>query len=127
VTADRSTEEPADDPVSAFLAAQQAHEWERVADLLAPDVVRLGPDQARCRGRDDYLTFLQEVHATMTGYEADIQRLVYSPDRRVAVVEIRERLVQPDGSPLAVNEAMVFDLDRDGRITRLSVYTKVGN
>jgi ketosteroid isomerase-like protein len=64
------------------------------------------------------------VHGTITGYDFDVLRLVYSSDRRVALVEIHERLVQPDGEPLAVTEAMVFDLDTDGRITWLSVYAK---
>ncbi len=122
---DRSAADPADDPVSVFLVAQQAHDWDRVADRLAVDIVRLGPDQARCAGRHAYLAFLQEVHATITGYDFEVLRLVYSADGRVALVEIREQLVQADGEPLAVTEAMVFDLDRDGRIARLSVYTKV--
>jgi ketosteroid isomerase-like protein len=117
--------EPAD-PVTAFLSAQMTHDWDRVADLLAADVVRAGPDEARAEGRDAYLLYLRDVHASMTGYQFEILRLVYSADRRVALVEIHEQLVQADGEPLAVTEAMVFDIDGDGRIAHLSVYTKVG-
>jgi ketosteroid isomerase-like protein len=117
--------EPAD-PVSAFLAAQTAHDWDGVADLLAVDIVRVGPDEARAEGRDAYLGYLQAVHASMTGFRYEILRLVYSANRRVALVEIHEQLVQADGEPLAVTEAMVFDIDGEGRIAHLSVYTKVG-
>ncbi len=114
-----------EDTVSAFLTAQRAHDWSRVADLLAVDVVRRGPDGASCAGRDDYLRFLREVHTTISGYELDVVRLIWSGDGRVAVAEVRERLVQSNGEPLAVTEAMVFDIDAQARIARLSVYTRI--
>ena len=54
-----------------------------MAGLLSPGIVRFGPDEARCDGRDEYLRYLQEVHGTITGYQFEVQRLAYSADRRV--------------------------------------------
>ena len=41
------------------------------------------------------------------------------------MVEIDEALTQADGTELAVSEAMAFDLTAEGRIRRISVYTKI--
>ena len=110
--------------VTEFLGCSEHADWTRAAGLLAPDLTRTGPDGAVVRGRAAYLALLQGLLGGITDYRYTVGRMVASADDRVVLVEIHEELTEADGTPVAVDEAMVFDVTADGRIAALSVYTK---
>ncbi len=60
----------------------------------------------------------------LPGYEMRVDRVTYSGDGRVAVVELSET-VDLDGRPHRTPEALVFDVDGDGasgRIRRIQIF-----
>ena len=60
----------------------------------------------------------------LPGYEMRVDRVTYSADGRLAVVELTET-VEVEGLPHPTPEALVFDLDGDrddARIRRIQVF-----
>jgi ketosteroid isomerase-like protein len=108
--------------VERYLAALPAHDWATVRACLAPAVVRIGPYNDVYRGRDQYAQFLAETVEALPGYEMDVERVVHHDGS--ALVELSETIDEPDGSRLRTAEAIVFDLDGDGLITRVAVYLR---
>ncbi|HEX6476342.1 MAG TPA: nuclear transport factor 2 family protein [Acidimicrobiales bacterium] len=115
----------ATDIVEQFLDRMVAHDWPGVTDCLASDVVRTGPFGDTYAPRDRYVAFLTDLMPQLPNYSMKVSRVTYggapSIAPSVAVAELSETM-DVDGAPLETPEALVFDLDADGRIARIAVY-----
>ncbi len=107
--------------VEEYLSAIAEHDWPSVASCVAAGVERIGPYGERCTGREDYVALLSEVVPALRRYKMDVQRVLYTADRRQAVAELSET-VEVDGELLLTPEALVFDMDDDGLISRVAIY-----
>jgi ketosteroid isomerase-like protein len=106
-----------------YFAALRAHDWDALADTLADDVHRSGPFLDDVHGRRAYVDFLASVMPTLENYALDVAR-VRSIEGGGALVELSESMDR-DGRRETHPEALLFELDRDGRIARVDVYLKV--
>ena len=105
--------------VEEYLAGMVAHNWDRVTSTLAASVVRVGPFGDTFTPREPYVAFLRELMPKLPGYSMEVRRVVAAGSTVVA--ELTES-VEVDGAPLVTPEALVFDLDGDGRIAHVAVY-----
>jgi ketosteroid isomerase-like protein len=106
--------------VERYLDAIVSHDWDVVGECIADDVVRVGPYGDRFVGRDDYLPFISETMPKLDGYSMDLHRVTYANDR-LAFAELSET-VELDGKPTFTPEVLVFELDADGRISRVNIF-----
>ena len=104
-----------------YLGAVVAHDWEALEGCLAEDVVRVGPFGDTYTPRAPYVAFLAGLMPTLPGYSMQVDRITYSGSR--AFAELSET-VEVDGAPLETPEALVFDLDDDGRIAKIGIYIR---
>jgi ketosteroid isomerase-like protein len=111
--------------VERYLDAIISHDWDALAACLSDDgFVRVGPWGDEYPGKLQYVAFIADLMPRLPGYEMRIDRVTYSGDGRIAVVELSET-VEVDGKPQRTPEALVFDLDGDrenGRIGRIQVF-----
>jgi ketosteroid isomerase-like protein len=112
-----------DKVVEEYLDAVATHNWDRMRAAVREDVVRIGPFGDTYIGRDTYLEFLSDLMPTLPGYSMDVARVTYLDGDRRAVAELSET-VTVDGAPLVTPEALLFDLDEDGRISRIEIFTR---
>jgi ketosteroid isomerase-like protein len=105
--------------VERYLDRLVAHDWDAMAACLAEDVVRVGPFGDTYTPRDTYVAFLTALMPALPGYSMRIDRVVSSGP--TVLVELTE-IVDIGGSPLETPEALVFDLDDDGRIAHITIY-----
>jgi hypothetical protein len=101
--------------VERYLDAIVSHDWEAMAACVAEDVERVGPFCDVYRGRKDYVAFIADLLPSLGGYAMKVDRVVYAGP--VAVAELTESVEGTD-----TPEALVFDLDADGRIAHISIY-----
>lgn len=111
--------------VERYLAAVAGQDWEALAACVASDVRRVGPFGDVYEGRDAYVAYLQGVMPTLAGYRMEVDRVVSAEGAPVQVAELSET-VELDGRPVRTPESLVFDLDGDGRIRRISIYIQTG-
>jgi limonene-1,2-epoxide hydrolase len=104
--------------VQRYLDGLAAHDWNAVADSLAPDVERLGPYNDDFRGRDAYAAFLERTICALAGYELVVDRVIADGSR--VAVELSET-VDDKHARLRTDETVVFDV-ADGSIVRVAVY-----
>ena len=111
--------------VERYLDAITAHDWEAFASCLSDDgFERVGPWGDEYDDKPGYVAFIADLMPKLPGYEMRVDRVTYSADRRVAVVELTET-VDVDGGRHATPEALVFDLDGEEekpRIRRIQVF-----
>jgi hypothetical protein len=107
--------------VDRYLASLVAHDWDALRDCLAPGVVRIGPFGDTYTPREAYLAFLSGLMPRLPNYSLAVHRVVSAGE--VVVAEISETL-DVDGAPRETPEALLFDLDGDGRIARITIYTQ---
>jgi ketosteroid isomerase-like protein len=105
--------------VRHYLDRMVAHDWDAMAACLAHDVVRVGPFGDTYTPREPYVRFLSELMPALPGYSMRVDRVLARG--RTVLVELTE-IVEIDGSPLETPEALVFDLDADGRIAHIAIY-----
>jgi hypothetical protein len=108
--------------VETYLEAIATQDWDRMRETIRGDVHRIGPYGDVYDGKDDYLKFLSELLPTLPGYAMDVARVTYCDERR-AVVELTET-VTVGGTPRVTPEVLLFDLDDDGRISRIEIFTR---
>ena len=112
-----------DKVVEDYLDAVATQDWDRMRGRVRGDVVRIGPFGDVYSGRDDYVKFLSELMPQLPGYSMDLARVTYMEDGRRALAELSET-VEMDGSPVVTPEALLFDLDADGLIARIEIFTR---
>ena len=100
-----------------FLDRMVGHDWDGMAACVTDDVERVGPFCDVYRGKDEYVAFISELMPSLGGYAMKVDRVVYAG--RVAMAELTETV---DGTDTP--ESLVFDLDGDGRIARISIYIR---
>lgn len=105
--------------VERYLDRLVAHDWEAMAACLADDVVRVGPFGDTYTPRDTYVAFLTGLMPALPGYSIRVDRVV--SNHRTVLVELTE-FVDVGGSPLETPEALVFDLDDEGKIAHIAIY-----
>lgn len=109
--------------VEDYLDAVATQDWPRMRGTIRDDVVRIGPFGDVYEGRDAYVEFLSGLMPTLPGYAMDVARVTYVDDGRRAVAELSETVAM-DGAPLITPEALLFDLDDDGHIARIEIFTR---
>ena len=116
--------------VRRYLEALGRQDWDALEATLAEDVHRTGPFDDVVEGRRAYRDFLQRVVSGLAGYELAVQRIepVETPERgaldvRTCWVRLSET-VDADGGRLRTEEALEFDVDGEGRIARVGVFTR---
>lgn len=105
--------------IERFFEHLSARDWEALRGLLAPDVDRVGPFGDRVAGRERYLAMLEE--AVPADYGNDVHLVTYAADGRAAFARVTEHLAFP-AQTLHLEEAYVFGLDAEGRVTRVEVF-----
>jgi hypothetical protein len=100
------------DAIAEFRTAWDANDLDRLADTLAPDAEFVSPLVARgvVRGKHDLRLLFAELHVGLS--EVRWTEQIVDGDRGVLIAKARV-------GPFRVDNAMVFKLDRDGRIQRL--------
>ena len=106
--------------VERYLDAIASHTWNVVDACIADDIVRVGPYGDRYQGRGDYMAFIADLMPKLDGYLMEVHRVSY-PSDVLAFAELTET-VELDGKPMRTPEALVFELNGDGRIARVEVY-----
>jgi hypothetical protein len=111
--------------VERYLDAILGHDWDALAACLSDDgFSRVGPWGDEYADKAEYVAFISDLMPQLPGYEMRVDRVTYSADRRLAVVELTET-VDVEGRRHATPEALVFDLVGDaaqGRIRRIQVF-----
>jgi hypothetical protein len=110
------------DVIERFLDRMVAHDWPGVAACVSADVERIGPYRDAYRGRDEYVGFLAGLLPGLPGYRMAVSRIAYAGPS-LGLAELSET-VDGEGGPVDTPEALVFDLDEDGLIARVAVYTQ---
>jgi hypothetical protein len=113
----------ADGVVEGYLEAVATQDWDRLRASVTDDVVREGPYGDVYSGVDAYVEFLATLMPTLRGYAMDVSRVTYVDGGRRAFAELSET-VEMDGRSTVTPEALVFDLEGDGRISRVTIYTR---
>ena len=85
---------------------------------------RTGPYGDTYATKDEYVAFISELMPTLPGYEMRVDRVTPAADGGSVTVELSET-VEVDGAPLLTPEALVFDLDPDGRIRRIQIFIQI--
>lgn len=106
--------------VERYLEAITSYDWGALRECVAQDVVRVGPYMDRYEGRDAYVAFIADTMPKLGGYEMRIDRITYASGA-LAFAELSET-VELDGKPVRSPEALVFELDGDGRIAHIEVF-----
>jgi ketosteroid isomerase-like protein len=109
--------------VEGYLHAVATQDWHGMRASVREDVVRIGPFGDTYTGRDAYVEFLSGLMPTLPGYSMDVTRVTYLDNGRRAIAELTETVTM-DGAPMVTPEALLFDLDDDGRIARIEIFTR---
>lgn len=103
---------PVDDAIARYRAASEANDIDALMETLAPDAELISPLSGRMvfRGENDLRTLLAAVYGSLRGWRW-----------REELGDGQQRLVLGEGTvgPFKLSDAMVYDLDEQGRITRI--------
>ncbi|HYB23679.1 MAG TPA: nuclear transport factor 2 family protein [Solirubrobacteraceae bacterium] len=100
------------DAIGEYRAASEANDLDRFMDTLAPDAELVSPLLARgvIRGKKDLRLLFAAVYGSLS--ELRWTEEIRDGDRGFMIANARI-------GPFRINDAMVFELDGDGRIRRL--------
>lgn len=105
-----------------YFAALRDQDWVALASCLSADVHRSGPYLDLVRGRQRYVGFLSKVLPSLENYELEVFRIrPLAPHS--ALVELSET-VDIGGTRKTFPEALLFDFDAQGLISRIDIYIK---
>jgi hypothetical protein len=106
-----------DDAVSRYCAATEAGDVDGFMATMAPDVEVVSPISGRMvfRGEEDVRFLLSAVYGTLG--DLNWTKVVGDGQSRVAVGETRI-------AGIGMTDAMVFELDPDGRIRRIGPHLR---
>ena len=102
-----------------YLDAVADQDWETASGCLGANVRRVGPFGDTYEGRTAYLNYLRDLMPSLAGYRMQISRLIEAGP--VVVVELSETIMD-NGQALETAESLVFDVDEEGLIARISIY-----
>lgn len=106
-----------DDAVARYRAASESYDMDRLIATLSPDAELVSPLSGRLvfRGHDDLRVLLSAVYGAMKGLRW-----------REEVGDGATRVVMGDGTigPFKLADAMVCELDAEGRIRRIRPYLR---
>jgi ketosteroid isomerase-like protein len=112
-----------DGVIETYLRALVDGDWDTFAGCLADDgFTRVGPFGDVKPTKAEYVAFLTDLMPTLPGYSMDVTRVTYTGS--LAFAELSET-VEVDGTPLRTPECLTFELDDDGRIRRVEVFTQM--
>ena len=109
--------------VEEYLDAVATHDWDRLRAAVTDDVVRTGPFGDVYSGREAYVGFLSKLMPTLPDYSMDVARVTYVDDGRRAFAELSETMTL-QGALVRTPEVLVFDLDANGQIARIEIFTR---
>jgi hypothetical protein len=109
-----------DDTLARYRAAYEAHDVDGVVATLAPGAELVSPISGRLvfRGTDDLRALFTALFATVT-------RITW--DREVGDGPVRVLVGTAAVGPFQLTDAMVVELDGDGRIRRLRPHLRPGS
>jgi ketosteroid isomerase-like protein len=111
--------------VERYLDAIIGRDWDALAACLSDDgFARVGPWGDEYADKAAYVAFIADLMPKLPGYEMRVDRVTYSADQQLAVVELTET-VDVEGRRHPTPEALVFDLDGEpanARIRRIQVF-----
>jgi hypothetical protein len=101
-----------DDAIARYRTASEANDIDALMDTFAPDAELISPLSGRMifRGHDDLRALLTAVYGSLRGWKW-----------REELGDGTRRIVIGDGrvGPFRLGDAMVYDLDEQGRIKRV--------
>lgn len=97
------------------------HDWDGLAACLAERFTRVGPYGDTYSSKPDYVEFISALMPRLPGYSMEVARVTYAEGGRLGFAELSET-VEVDGIPRRTPEALVFELDGDGAISRVGVF-----
>ena len=111
--------------VEDYIEYYGTHQWEQLRGVFdAGDFTRVGPYLDLFTDVGAYVDFLEQVVPTMGAeYELQVERIIYAADGNVVVAQLIEHL-ELDGEMTDIPETIVFDLNAEGLIRRMSLYLK---
>jgi len=108
-----------DGVIERFFQHLTGREWGSLGQVLAADVVRVGPYGDEAIGRDRYLAFLAST--VPVDYSNDLLRITYASDDRSGFARVQEHLNYGD-SAFHLDEVYSFEIDEAGLLSRIEVY-----
>jgi hypothetical protein len=105
-----------------YLEALRDHDWPRLGQCVADDLVRTGPFRDVVRGRRAYVEFLAGVVPSLRNYALEVFRIRRLEDG-AALVELSETVDQ-EGVRNETPELLLFEFDAQGLIQRIDIYVK---
>lgn len=107
------------DVVRRYFAAVNEDRFDDLGDLFAPDIVLEMGGAARREGVADAIGYYPRALAALPVHDDEAVSTLTSDDGRRVAVEIVFTGTTGDGRPLVFPAVDLFDLDEDGRISRL--------
>jgi hypothetical protein len=110
------------DVLDRYVAALRAQDWDALSQCLALGVRREGPYLDVVEGRAEYIAFLSGVIPGLRNYDIKITAI----DRLegdAALVRLSE-FVEFAGVPTEIPEALIFEFNSEGEISRVDIYLK---
>jgi hypothetical protein len=110
--------------VEEYFSYYGAREWQQLRTVFDhSDFKRTGYADL-FTDADKYVDFLEEIAPTFgADYKLQIERIVYAQGEKVAFAQLTERL-ELKGVMTDVPETIIFDLNDEGLIRRMSLYAK---
>lgn len=105
--------------VERYFTHLTGRQWSALAEVLAPDVVRIGPYGDTVTGRERYLDLLKGT--VPSEYANHVHRIVYAQQNRWAFARVTEHLRYAD-QELHLEEAYAFALDAHGLLERVEIF-----
>ncbi|MGW0247060.1 nuclear transport factor 2 family protein [Nocardia goodfellowii] len=106
-----------DDFLAQYCAASVARDFDTMMEAVAPDAILISPLSGRSvfRGHDDLRVLLTTVYSALS--DSSWEPPIGTGDRRVILGHAKI-------GPVRLTDAMIVDLDADGRIRRFAPHLR---